>query len=60
MDDGWRCAKCDGAADVALDSRHCPLRDQDQDVSVIDWSAVHQLQHRPPRRDDDASLRLQG
>jgi hypothetical protein len=55
MGNRWRCAKCDGAAGVVLHSRHCPKHDQDQDVSLVDWSTVHQLQRYPDPRDDDAS-----
>jgi hypothetical protein len=57
--DEWSCAKCAGATDVAVHSRHCPRRDQDQDASLIDWSAIHQLRRRPDQRDDDASPRSQ-
>jgi hypothetical protein len=53
-DDGWACGKCDGAIDVALHSVHCPLREKDQDVSVLDWSAIHILQRRSPPEDDNA------
>jgi hypothetical protein len=56
MGSQWQCAKCDGATDVTLHSRHCPKHDQDQGVSLVEWSKVHQLQRRPDRRDnDDAS-----
>jgi hypothetical protein len=58
-DDGWTCAKCDGAADVVQHSPHCPLRDEEEDVSVVDWSKVHILQRRPSARDDDACPRPQ-
>jgi len=54
MGSRWRCAKCDGA-DVALHSRHCTRDNEDRGVSLVDWSAVHQLQRSPDPRDDDAS-----
>jgi len=50
----WRCGKCDGAIDVLVHSPYCPKRDEDQGVSVVDWSTVHQLQRRPDPRADDA------
>jgi hypothetical protein len=56
---GWSCAKCDGAADVALHSRHCPLRGQEEAVGVVDWSAIPILERRPGAGDDDASPRPQ-
>jgi hypothetical protein len=50
----WRCAKCDGA-DLPAHSRHCHLYDEDEGVSLIDWSELHQLRRRPDPPDDDAS-----
>jgi hypothetical protein len=55
MGSRWRCAKCDGATDVALHSRHCAQHGHDQGVSLVDRSTVHQLQRYPDLRDDDAS-----
>jgi hypothetical protein len=36
-------------------SLRCPTRDEDQDVSLVDWSQLHQFQRWPDPRDADAA-----
>jgi hypothetical protein len=54
MANGWRCGKCEGL-DVPAHSRHCHLSDEEEGVSLVDWSPLQQLRQRPDPRDDDAS-----
>jgi hypothetical protein len=56
--DVWSCGKCDGAADVALHSPHCPRRKQEQDVRVVGGPPAAASPSAPRRRCLPAPARL--